>query len=103
MKTILSMSLTGLTIFTNINVFSSSAQASFGDFLLGAGVAAGVSAIIDSNARRDIKEQYKSVSPQEEYYRGVQDGINGAKYDNPRNSADYDEGYQKGLSERNER
>lgn len=37
-------------------------------------------------------------SPQQEYNRGLQDGRNHVKYDNPRNSYDYDRGYEEGLA-----
>jgi hypothetical protein len=71
-------------------------QASFGDFMLGVGATIGVGAIIDNN-RRAEQERYRPVPPEQEYYRGRQDGINNLKYDNPRVSSDYDRGYEEGL------
>jgi hypothetical protein len=47
-----------------------------------------------------ISHKEFTVPPQQEYYRGVQDGMNGAKYDNPRNSPDYDRGYEEGAKRR---
>ena len=99
MKKITAISLTTATFLTSFSVFSQPAQASFGDFLLGVGAAVGVGAIVDSN-RRQQEERYRPVPPEQEYYRGVQDGVNGAKYDNPRNSRDYDRGYEEGLRKR---
>ncbi|MBE9169160.1 hypothetical protein IQ238_17085 [Pleurocapsales cyanobacterium LEGE 06147] len=100
MKKILSLSLSALTALTSVSAFSLSAKAlDLGDFLLGAGTAAGASIIINNNRRAEA-ERHSPVSAQEEYYRGIQDGTNGAKYDNPRDSADYDRGYAEGLRRR---
>lgn len=95
MRKITVLSLTGLTTLTALYAFPVPANASFGDVLLGAGAAIGAKAIIDSNNN----DERRPASPEQEYYRGVQDGTNGAKYDNPRASADYDRGYEEGLRE----
>lgn len=99
MRRIISIGLSTLTTLSALCAFSTPAKADFGDFLLGIGAAAGTSAIINSN-RRDREERYRPVAPEKEYYRGVQDGVNGNKYDNPRNSSDYDKGYEEGLQRR---
>ncbi|HHP7232944.1 MAG TPA: hypothetical protein ACFCUY_19080 [Xenococcaceae cyanobacterium] len=90
------ISSTVLTVGMTISM-PTPARADFGDVMLGIGAGAATSIIINSNNRRATEERYKPVPPEQEYYRGVQDGINGAKYDNPRNSSDYDKGYQEGL------
>lgn len=72
------------------------ANASFGDFMLGVGAGVGTSVIINNN-RRAREERYAPASPEEEFFRGRSDGINGLRYDNPRNSRDYDRGFQEGL------
>ncbi|HAC65432.1 MAG TPA: hypothetical protein DCF68_18355 [Cyanothece sp. UBA12306] len=96
MKKITVFGLTTSTLLTISQVFCLPAQANFGDFMLGVGAAVGVGAIIDGN-RRDVENRYRPVPPQQEYYRGVEDGVNRAKYDNPRQSRDYDRGYEEGL------
>lgn len=98
MKQITAISLATTTLLAALQALSAPAQASFGDFLLGVGAAVGVGAIVDSS--RQQQERYRPVPPQQEYYRGVEDGTNGAKYDNPRNSPDYDRGYQEGVRRR---
>lgn len=72
------------------------AQASFGDFMLGVGAGVGTSVIINNN-RRAQEDRYRPVPPEQEFARGRSDGINGLKYDNPRNSRDYTRGYEEGL------
>lgn len=99
MKKITAISLSTLTTLTAIAAVSSPAQASFGDFLLGTGVGVGSTLLIQNN-RRAAQDRYRPVSAEEEYFRGLQDGINGARYDNPRNSRDYDRGFQEGLRRR---
>lgn len=95
-STTLTLTVITTALITGTTTSIKPAQASFGDFMLGVGAAVGTSAIIRSN-QRAREERYRPVSPQQEFYRGRQDGINGLKYDNPRNSSDYDRGYQEGL------
>ncbi|WP_017294499.1 hypothetical protein [Geminocystis herdmanii] len=87
------------TVITGITFSVKPAQASFGDFMLGVGAATGVGAIIRSN-QRATQERYGPSTPQEEYFRGRQDGFNGLRYDNPRNSSDYSRGFNEGLRAR---
>jgi hypothetical protein len=75
-------------------------KADFGDVMLGIGAGAATGIIINNNTKRSTEDRYKPVPPEQEYYRGVQDGVNGEKYDNPRNSSDYDKGYEDGLAKR---
>lgn len=96
MRRIISIGLSTLTTLSALYAFSTPAKADLGDLLLGIGATAGVSAIINNNQ----ENRYRPVPPKEEYYRGVQDGVNGNKYDNPRNSSDYDTGYEEGLQRR---
>ncbi|BAQ65468.1 hypothetical protein [Geminocystis sp. NIES-3709] len=84
------------TLITGMTTSVKPVQASFGDFMLGVGAAVGVGAIVQSN-QRAAQERYGPATPQEEYFRGRQDGFNGLRYDNPRNSRDYDRGFQEGL------
>jgi hypothetical protein len=86
-----------LTI-TSLVAFSAPAKAlTFGE-ALGVGAA---TVIIDRAIQRGkVDESTRYVSPDREYYRGVEDGANGARYDNPRNSIDYDQGYQEGIRKR---
>lgn len=99
MKKIISLGLSTLTTVSAIATFSSPAQANFGNFLLGTGVGVGSTLLIQNN-RQATRDRYRPVSPEEEHFRGLQDGINGARYDNPRNSRDYDRGFQEGLRRR---
>lgn len=91
--------ITATTFFSGLNLNIKPAHASFGDFMLGVGAAVGVGAIVNAN-QRATEERYKPVPPQQEYYRGREDGINGLKYDNPRRSPDYDRGYEEGARQR---
>ncbi len=93
------LTMTATTFVSSFGTVIKPAHASFGDFMLGVGAAVGVGAIVDSN-RRAAERRYKPVPPQQEYYRGREDGINGAKYDNPRSSPDYDRGYEEGARRR---
>ena len=93
------ISFSTVTLFSTLLLNVAPAKASFGDFMLGVGVTAGTGAIIRSN-NRAREERYRPVPPEQEYYRGVEDGTNGAKYDNPRNSPDYDRGYRTGSNRR---
>jgi len=99
MKKILSIGLTTVTTLTALTSYSSSAQAGFGEFLLGTGVGVGSTLLIQNN-RRAAENRYRPVSPEEEFFRGLTDGTNGVRYDNPRNSSDYDRGFQEGLRRR---
>ncbi|WP_036484086.1 hypothetical protein [Myxosarcina sp. GI1] len=93
--------LIGLTTLTvGIVSLPSPARADFGDVMLGVGVGAATGLVINKNNQRATEDRYKSVPPEQEYYRGVQDGVNGERYDNPRNSSDYDKGYDDGLKKR---
>lgn len=96
-----SLGLAAGLIATNLALFSTPAQASWGDFFLGVGAAVGVGAIVNSNQRAQA-DRYRPVPPEQEYWRGVEDGMNGARYDNPRNSPDYDRGFQEGMRRRNQ-
>ncbi|MFM7573390.1 MAG: hypothetical protein ACKO4S_09705 [Snowella sp.] len=100
MKRITVISLTTAIAIGSLPFFSRPAQASWGDFFLGVGAGVGTSAIINSN-RRAQQQRYAPVSPDQEFFRGVQDGLNGARYDNPRNSPDYDRGFEEGVRRRN--
>jgi hypothetical protein len=91
------------SVVTLGTVFAPPALASFGDFMLGVGATVGVGAIVNSVQRSNEADRNRPVSPQDEYFRGLQDGINGARYDNPRNSPDYDRGFKEGAQRRNQR
>ncbi len=80
--------------------FTAPALASFGDFMLGVGATVGIGAIVNSAQNSNEANRMRPVPPEQEYYRGVEDGANGAKYDNPRNSSDYDRGYRVGAQRR---
>jgi hypothetical protein len=97
MRKIIVIGLVALTSVATLVAASKPARADFGDVLIGAGAALGINAIVQSNNRANQAERQRYVSPQDEYYRGVQDGTNGLKYDNPRNSPDYDQGYNEGV------
>ncbi len=99
MKKITAITLILSTFITTTQLLLKPAQANFGDFLLGVGAAVGVGAIVEGN-RADAERRYRPVLPQQEYYRGVEDGVNGANYDNPRSSVHYDRGYEEGLRKR---
>jgi hypothetical protein len=97
----------GVSVMTAIATLAPTAkvaQASFGDFLLGVGVAAGTSAVINSNRRASDAqrqaaqaERQQAATPEEEFFRGLQDALNGRPYDNFRATTDYDEGFQEGV------
>lgn len=93
--------LIGLTTLTvGLVSFPTPARADFGDVMLGVGVGVATTSVIHSNNKQATEDRYKPVPPEQEYYRGVQDGVNGEKYDNPRDSSDYDKGYDDGLKKR---
>jgi hypothetical protein len=96
MKTLTALSLIATSAIATLPLTQQPARASWGDFFLGVGAGVGTSAIINNN-RRAREERYRPVSPQQEYTRGLQDGINRARYDNPRNSPDYTRGFEEGL------
>lgn len=96
MKAMTAIALASATAMTTIGTFCPPARASWGDFFLGVGAAAGTGIIINNNRQAEAR-RYGYASPQQEYYRGVEDGVNRATYDNPRNSPDYDRGYRDGL------
>lgn len=98
-NTAISFSLIVTTFLSTMQLLTTPAQANFGDFLLGVGATLGVGAIVEGN-RADAERRYRPVPPEEEYFRGIQDGTNRANYDNPRNSLDYDRGYQEGMRRR---
>lgn len=97
----------GLSVFAAIASLAPTAtvvQASFGNFMLGVGAAAGTSAVINSNRRANEAERrateaerQQAASPEEEFFRGLQDALNGLPYDNFRASLDYDKGFQEGA------
>lgn len=90
----LTLSITSLVSLSTINI--KPAQASFGDFMWGVGAGVGTSVIINNN-RRAREDRYRPVPPEQEFARGRSDGINGLRYDNPRNSRDYSRGFEEGL------
>lgn len=92
----LTVALLGSSLIGVSSTFVKPASASFGDFMLGVGAGVGTSVIINNN-RRANEQRYGFASPEEEFFRGRSDGINGLRYDNPRNSPDYDRGFQEGL------
>ncbi len=51
--------------------------------------------VIDQTIQNN-RQRYRYVPPEQEYRRGLEDGFNLARYDNPRNSPDYDRGYTEG-------
>lgn len=95
-STTLTLTVITTALITSVTTSIKPAQASFGDFMLGVGAGVGTSAIIRNN-QRAREDRYRPVSPDQEFFRGRQDGINGLRYDNPRNSIDYDRGFQEGL------
>jgi len=110
MKRWTAISISVVTAIATLVPTARVAKASFGDFLLGVGVAAGTSAVINSNRRANAAEQrtteaqrQQAVTPDEEFFRGLQDALNGRPYDNFRATTDYDEGFQEGVRRLQER
>jgi hypothetical protein len=104
MKQSIAIGLSSLTIVAFLGSTVSVAQASFGNFMLGVGAAAGTSAVINANRRATEAEQraaeaelQRTVSAEEEFFRGLQDALNGLPYDNFRATVDYDQGFQEGV------
>ncbi|MBR8827479.1 MAG: hypothetical protein DSM107014_06155 [Gomphosphaeria aponina SAG 52.96 = DSM 107014] len=93
MKKILATGLTALAASTAVlTTLPQSAKAlTFGEAV---GVAAG--AVVINQVISNDKSQNQYRSPEQEYNRGLEDGYNRARYDNPRNSHEYDEGYTEG-------
>ena len=80
--------------FIGINITSFSPKAialTFGEAL---GVGAGV--LLLDKAINSNNDRYNYRPPEQEYRRGLEDGYNRVRYDNPRNSGDYDKGYTDG-------
>lgn len=104
MKRSVAISLAIFTAMASLAPTATVAQASFGNFMLGVGAAAGTSAVINSNRRANEAEQrvadiegQRPVSSEEEFFRGLQDALNGLPYDNFRATTYYDEGFQEGI------
>lgn len=93
MKRILTKSLIILAATTAaLSVLPTPAKAlSFGEAL---GIGAGVYLI--NQAVQNSNDRHRFVPPEQEYRRGLEDGFNFARYDNPRNSGDYDRGFTQG-------
>ncbi|WP_013324868.1 hypothetical protein [Gloeothece verrucosa] len=84
---------TTLVLFSNM-VFPTVVKAlSFGEAV---GIGAGV--ILIDQAIDNNRQRHRYVAPRQEYERGLEDGYNDARYDNPRRSRDYDEGYNHGRT-----
>jgi hypothetical protein len=96
MKKITAISLTTLTSLAAFSAFATPARANWGSFLGGAAVGAG-SAVVINNSQNQRRQRYSAVPADQEFTRGRQDGINGARYDNPRNSSAYTRGFEEGL------
>jgi hypothetical protein len=99
MKRITKLGISATILSIALSSFPRPARASWGDFFLGVGAAVGIGAIAESNRQAEA-ERYRPVPPKQEYYRGLEDGMNGARYDNPRRSPDYDRGYEVGARRR---
>ena len=107
MKPLIAVGLSMFTAIASLAPTANIAQASFGNFMLGVGTAAGTSAVINSNRRATEAEQRateaerrQTVSSEEEFFRGLQDALNGLPYDNFRATTYYDEGFQEGVLRR---
>lgn len=100
-KRLLPLGLSSGLLLAHISLFSAPARASWGDFFLGVGTAVGVGAIVQGS--QQSADRYRPVSPEQEFWRGIEDGTNGARYDNPRNSPDYDRGFKEGMRRRQNR
>lgn len=110
MKRSIAVGLSVVAAIASLVPTANVAQASFGNFLLGVGAAAGTSAVINSNRRANEAEQrateaerQQPASSEEEFFRGLQDALNGLPYDNFRTTTDYDEGFQEGVRRTQER
>ncbi len=77
--------------------FSTPAKAlSFGEAL---GIGAG--AVLINQTINNNRQRYRFVPPEQEHRRGLEDGFNRARYDNPRDSGDYDRGFIEGRRRAN--
>jgi hypothetical protein len=88
-----------VVILTAIFLTSSANYAkalTFGEAL---GIGAGA-VLIDRAVRNNNNQRYRFVPPEQEFQRGLEDGFNFARYDNPRNSRDYDDGFIEGRRRR---
>ena len=65
-------------------------------FALSLGEAIGISAGLYLLKKVNENSRHHFVKPQKEYRRGLEDGFNHVKYDNPRNSSKYNQGYIEG-------
>lgn len=86
-----SLTTLGIVSFSIVSFSPSVFALTFGEAL---GVGAGVLLIDRAINNNNNRFQYRS--PEQEYRRGLEDGFNLARYDNPRNSGDYDRGYTEG-------
>lgn len=68
---------------------------SFGEAL---GIGAG--ALLIQQTVQNNRTRYRFVPPEEEFRRGLEDGFNLARYDNPRTSGDYNRGFVEGRRRR---
>jgi hypothetical protein len=68
---------------------------SFGEAL---GIGAG--GLLIQQTVQNNRTRYRFVPPEQEFQRGLEDGFNLARYDNPRDSGDYDRGYVEGRRRR---
>jgi len=66
----------------------------------GEAVGIGAGAVLINNAVQRGQRNNRNNNPEAEFNRGVQDGFKRARYDNPRNSRDYDEGFNLGVERR---
>jgi hypothetical protein len=67
----------------------------------GEAVGIGAGALLINRVVQDNNNQrYRFVPPEQEFQRGLEDGFNFARYDNPRNSRDYDDGFIEGRRRR---
>jgi hypothetical protein len=67
----------------------------------GEAVGIGAGALLINRVVQDNNRQrYRFVPPEQEFQRGLEDGFNFARYDNPRNSRDYDDGFIEGRRRR---
>jgi hypothetical protein len=97
MKTIQSLSFAAGLLLSTLTGSIAPAQASFGDFMLGVGATVGIGALVKSSQNA---QRCNPTSPEQNFFRGVEDGQNGARYDNPCASPDYDRGFQEGARRR---